>query len=188
MGRNAENIFQSFQLTPIDATNFDIFLQKFENYFIVQQNVIYEHVKFKQRIQLVGERVDEFITTLYTLVDHCDYGALKEGLICDRIIVGIKDKGLWNVTTRSKSYVKKTVDQVRQSEAIQQQFTCDVDQSITVDRIQFKKETNLQRCLWCGGQSHRRQNCPTSNKLCNNCKKKGHFFSLPCCKGNFGSC
>ena len=70
MGKIAEDIFQSFQMTSIDATNFDLVLQKFGNYFIVRQNVIYEHVKLNQEIQLPGERVDEFITTFYNSVEH----------------------------------------------------------------------------------------------------------------------
>ena len=35
------------------------------------------------------------------------------------------------------------------------------------------KEQN--RCFHCGGPDHPRPNCPAKNKICNNCKKKGHL-------------
>ena len=35
--------------------------------------------------------MDQFITSLYTLAEHCDYGELKDQLIRDRIVVGLRD-------------------------------------------------------------------------------------------------
>ncbi len=46
---------------------------------------------FNQRIQEEGEAVDVFITALYA---QCTYGALKEEMIRDKIVVGIRDAGL----------------------------------------------------------------------------------------------
>ena len=38
--------------------------------------------------------MDTFITSLYSLSEHCDYGALREEMIRDRIVVGIRDAAL----------------------------------------------------------------------------------------------
>jgi hypothetical protein len=38
--------------------------------------------------------MEEFITSLYHLVENCEYGALQEQIICDRIAVGIRDQAL----------------------------------------------------------------------------------------------
>ncbi|KAJ8882115.1 hypothetical protein PR048_018603 [Dryococelus australis] len=38
-----------------------------------------------------GETVTNFITALHGLAERCDYGTLKQELICDRIVVGISD-------------------------------------------------------------------------------------------------
>jgi hypothetical protein len=35
--------------------------------------------------------VDSFITALHGLAEYCEYGALKEELIRDRIVVGMSD-------------------------------------------------------------------------------------------------
>jgi hypothetical protein len=46
---------------------------RFEGYFVKRRNVIYEWAKFNMRRQQEGEPVNEFITSLYSLVEHCDY-------------------------------------------------------------------------------------------------------------------
>ena len=44
----------------------------------MRRNIIYERAKFNQRKQFPGESVDDFITALYRLVEHCEYGELSE--------------------------------------------------------------------------------------------------------------
>ena len=67
---------------------------KFDGHFVVRRNVIFERAKFNRRSQEEGERVDTFITSLYCLAEHCEYGILKEEMIRDRIVVGIIDTSL----------------------------------------------------------------------------------------------
>ena len=40
---------------------------------------------------MTGEPVDSLITMLHKLVEHCDYGALKDDIIRDKIVVGLVD-------------------------------------------------------------------------------------------------
>jgi hypothetical protein len=54
---------------------------------VSRRNVIFERAKFNQRKQQEGESADSFIKALYTLVEHCEYGNLKEDMIRDRIVV-----------------------------------------------------------------------------------------------------
>ena len=51
--------------------------------------MIYERAKFNQRKQMTGEPVDSFITSPHKLIEHCDYGALKDEMIRDKIVVGL---------------------------------------------------------------------------------------------------
>ena len=75
-------------------TTFDVVKLKFDQYFNVRRNVIYERAKFNQRRQEVEESAEEFITSLYCLAENCAYGALKEEMIRDRIVVGVRDTKL----------------------------------------------------------------------------------------------
>ena len=51
-------------------------------------------MKFNPRKQEEGESVDSFITTLYGLAKHCDYGALHDEMIRNRLAVGLRDAAL----------------------------------------------------------------------------------------------
>ena len=73
---------------------FDIVMGKFDAYFIPKRNVIHERARFHQRIQGVGEKAEAYIRALYELSEHCEFGANREEIIRDRIVVGIRDKEL----------------------------------------------------------------------------------------------
>ena len=49
---------------------------------------------FNRRVQEDGEIVDVFTTALYAQAHKCEYKALKEEMIRDRIVVGIRDARL----------------------------------------------------------------------------------------------
>ena len=48
------------------------------NFALIENNVLY----------------GTYITTLYYLVENCQYGELAQEIICDRLVVGILDKAL----------------------------------------------------------------------------------------------
>ena len=81
MGDQADDILLSFQLFEEDKKKYDIVLAKFQGHFVKRRNVIYERMKFNQRIQQVGESVESFITDLYALSDTCNYGELTNKMI-----------------------------------------------------------------------------------------------------------
>ena len=91
MGDAAEDIFESFKWEDQEQKTYENVKQKFENYFSKKKNVIYERAKFNERKQKEGETVDAFITALHKLATKCDYGALNDDLIRDRIVVGIRE-------------------------------------------------------------------------------------------------
>ncbi|CAB4014586.1 Hypothetical predicted protein [Paramuricea clavata] len=47
--------------------------------------------QFNRRVQNEHESVEEFITSLYMLAEHCEYGNLHDQMIRDRIVVGLID-------------------------------------------------------------------------------------------------
>lgn len=63
-------------------------------HFLLEKNVIYERAVFNRQQQGPNESVDSFVTVLYALAEHCNYGNLKEKLIRDRLVVGLTDSRL----------------------------------------------------------------------------------------------
>ena len=62
--------------------------------FQLRRNVIFGRARFNRRNQLEGESSEQYISELYCLVDNCNYGNLKDELLRDRLVVGIRDQGL----------------------------------------------------------------------------------------------
>ena len=122
MGDKSEDIFQSFNLADDDAKKFDIVLQKFDDHFVIEKNIIFERAKFNMRCQEPGEPAESFITTLHKLSEHCNYGPLRDELIRDRIVAGIRDSKLSErMQLDAKLTLEKAVTMVRQSEQVRQQ-------------------------------------------------------------------
>jgi hypothetical protein len=94
LGEEAEDVLTSTNPTDDERKSYASVLAKFDAYFKVRKNVIFERARFNRRNQQEGESIEEYITALYALVQSCDYGTLQEQLLRDRIIVGIRDTAL----------------------------------------------------------------------------------------------
>ena len=69
-------------------------LEKLDLYFKVQKNLIFERARFNRRQQLDGESAEQYIMELFKLVEYCEYGALRDQMVRDRTVMGIKDSSL----------------------------------------------------------------------------------------------
>jgi len=94
LGEEAEAVLTSTNATEDDRKDYDLVLAKFDEFFQVRKNVIYERARFNRRNQLSGETAEEYIMVLYNLAENCDYGAMKTEMIRDRLVVGIRDHAL----------------------------------------------------------------------------------------------
>ena len=113
--------------------------------------MIFERARFNLRKQEEGESVDQFITSLYTLAEHCDYGALKDELIRDRIVVGLRDAKISEkLQLDSDLTLERAVTQARQKEAVHEQQSIvrgQVSVESKVDSVKFRQRQgqNSQR-------------------------------------------
>ena len=78
MGETAEDVLTSTDISADELKKFDSVITKFDSFFKVRKNVISEHARFNRRSQDDGESAEEFITSLYQLVENCEYGALQD--------------------------------------------------------------------------------------------------------------
>ena len=179
--------------------DYDAVIKKFDAFFKVRKNVIFERARFNSRCQKEGEMTEQFITSLYQLIEDCDYGDLKDQMIRDRIVVGIRDKALsQRLQMDSELTLEKAKTLSRQREAIQEQQVL-LNSTPTTREIDFvhrgkgpdkkshqsRKSPNTStlspphksKCTRCGRGPHSRQQCPANSVECHKCKKKGHFSS-----------
>lgn len=198
MGEKAEEIFTSFQLSVEDSKVYDTVLAKFESHFVIKKNVRFERYNFNKRVQEEGELAESFITALHTLAETCDYKTLKNDLIMDRIIVGIRDQSLSRqMMLNEKLTLEECIRMVRQQEEIKKQQEemhgktppADVNdvskprhKSKALASRQQPTSRNLPRihsssdkCSYCGRDCHERKVCPARNSACKACGIVGHF-------------
>ena len=207
MGDEADDILRSFGLSADDAKKYDVVKGKFDSHFIKRRNVIYERARFNQRRQEAGESVDCFVTALYGLAEHCEYAALQDEMIRDRIVVGLRDAKLSeSLQLDPELAVEKAVTKARQAEAVKQKQplvrSSSESQSASGSRIHDtslgavthkgrwgkpnSKKPDKDRspkpsktCGWCGkSPPHKKARCPAKDAVCQKCKKKGHFKSV----------
>lgn len=56
--------------------------------------MIFKQARFNRHYQAVSKSAQQFITSLYTLAENCNYSDLKDEMIRDRMVVGIRDQVL----------------------------------------------------------------------------------------------
>ena len=195
----ADNILSSFGLNDDKKKDYDTVVERFERHFVKKRNVIFECAKFNQRKQEEGESVDDFVTALYCLSEHCQYGELRNEMIRDRIVVGLHDSSLSEkLQLKADLTLEKAITSTRQRELVKKQQKVvraeDTLSTIAVLILCGKKDkpvisrpvskqyhkmnpvTSRDICNRCGKCSHvGRQQCPAREAICRKCHKCGHF-------------
>lgn len=161
-------------------------LGKFDSYFSPKKNVTIERHIFFTRNQSEGEQFDVFLTDLKLKAKTCEFENLKDSLIKDKIVSGIRDDQVRSRLLRENELTLKRAEEIcRAAELSELQLKliksdedsiCSVNASNTKhDQPQFKNSS--MSCTYCGLR-HQPRRCPAYGKLCNNCGRKNHFKSV----------
>ena len=94
LGEDADDVLASTNVAKDERKRYKDVMAKFDDHFKIRRNLIFERAKFNKRVQLVGESAEQYVTALYQLAENCNYGKLKSEMICDRLVVGIRDDNL----------------------------------------------------------------------------------------------
>lgn len=92
MGDDADDVLRGLKLSDADQCQNTKVRDGFQSFFAVKKNIVYERARFNMRKQEANETVDAFVTALYALAEHCNYGTLHDELVQDRIVVGNSKK------------------------------------------------------------------------------------------------
>ena len=200
LGEEAEAVLTSTNATAEERKDYKKVLDKFDSFFKVRKNVIYERARFNKRNQQSGETAERYIMVLYDLAENCDYGDMREELIRDRLVVGIRDNALSEKLQLDATLTLETAKKsVRQREAVreQQQTLKGVENPASpVNAIGNKRpnfrgnprrrnegqtQRNLptsEKCGRCGRERHPRDKCPAKDAQCHKCKRTGHYSAM----------
>lgn len=176
--------------TPAETReSLQILKQKFKELCNPQGNVIMERHKFNTRNQKESESFQSYLSSLRILASSCEYGELKDDLIRDKIVCGIKsDTTRRHLLKESKLSLEKAV-QICQSNELSEQRTKQIANSVKEEVHSFKRNTKggttrkplnngksneMINCNNFGG-GHQAERNPAFGKQCRNCGKDNHF-------------
>ena len=200
LGEEAEAVLNSTNPSAEDKEVYATVLGKFDGFFQVRKNVIFERARFNKRNQQEGESAEKYIMALYDLLANCDYGEMTSEMLRDRLVVGIRDQSLSaKLQTDSELTLEKAKKQIRQREAVhEQQQELKGNEPSSADAIRRSGRQNFRpqrqsggrnaqrkfvpptakKCMRCGKESHPREQCPAKDAECHRCKRKGHYGAV----------
>ena len=89
-GPEALEIFNTLSFDDAgDDKKLDKLVEKFEAYCIPRKNITWERHVFNTRNQQPGESIDQYVIDLRNKAKTCEFGALLESLIKDRLVCGV---------------------------------------------------------------------------------------------------
>uniref|UniRef100_A0A0A9WUB5 30S ribosomal protein S7P n=1 Tax=Lygus hesperus TaxID=30085 RepID=A0A0A9WUB5_LYGHE len=91
LGPDVIDIFNSFDLNDEEAYDLELIKNKFEEYFVGKTNVTYERYLFNKITQSDCQSFDDFCTKIKNQANICEFKDLRDSLIKDKIVIGIKD-------------------------------------------------------------------------------------------------
>lgn len=171
--------------------------RKFKEICNPETNVIMERHNFNTRNQKPGETVEAYVSTLRNQAKNCNFGALEDELIRDRLVCGISSdtvrRTLLKETelTLSKAvrlcHISELTDKHTKTLSAQKNAaTASVD-AIQVKQKGFNRQTKrltkqdnltITNCRNCGGTHQaKRDQCPALGQQCHHCGKLNHFRS-----------
>ena len=196
MGRECVKVLRSLPtLQEADKNKPQSILAALSDHFIPQRNLLFDRFRFNTADQMPDEGSSDYVVRLRRLAEVCEFGALSDSLIRDRLVIGTTD-----VSTRDRLFRERPVPnlatcaeylqaaELTRHHKIQMSNTPVEDPNADVDYLQrgkFKQTGKGNRsdqqqgsCGWCGKEKHSRANCPAKNATCDNCGKIGHYRSV----------
>ncbi len=123
MGKECLQILCNLDISQEDREDVKKVLDSLEGHLKQQRNVVYERFVFGQAQQDQGENADQCVNRLRKLASTCEFGALTDELIRDRIVLGARDNGARaRMFRETKLTLTKAVETLRISELSQSQL------------------------------------------------------------------
>ncbi len=188
IGQGAVDTYNTFTWDEeSDSHKYDKVFDKFASLCKGKKNTTYERYLFNSRSQQDGEPIDVFVTALKNLAETCEFGELKDSLICDRIILGIADHGIQKRLLRNADLtLDRTITIIRTTTTASTQLShmAGNEQSrVYAVKSQSRQHPNTLEtgikssaiCFNCGGAYPHTGECPAYGETCSFCRKRNHF-------------
>ncbi|UYV74954.1 K02A2.6-like, partial [Cordylochernes scorpioides] len=186
--KEAYNIFEHLDLSDEQRNNSDEIINALTQHFTPKINIIYERSICNQTNQETNESIEQYICRLRKLSSTCNYGAMTEEMIRDRLVLGIIDKQTKRqLISDPQLTLQKAIDVCKANESANKQIeNLTKNTQEEVNKLNIRKKTVNQNkmkknipCRYCATfHEHNRQKCPAWNQTCRKCNKKNHWAKV----------
>ena len=199
IGKDCYNILKHLDIAEEDREKIDSIIGALEAHFKPRKNIVYERYLFNTCNQQPNEQVDQYVNKLRQLAASCEFEALRDELIRDRLVLGCKDSAARARMFREPNLdLNRAIAMCRSSEIAQDQLqkigaTGTTEESVHYSKNNGKKyhssqarrggkmkmTSNTSKCRYCGGQ-HKfgREECPAYGETCGICQMKNHYARM----------
>ena len=142
-------------------------------HFKLKKNAPMARQTFLAATPLAGETINNFITRLQKLAEHCDYEGERDNQVRDRAISFLKDKNL-----KSKLYREETLTLSKLMEIVSQYHDKEALILIPESQVNSLSSDPKQggKCWRCDKVGHFAKDCRRSrDHKCGKCGHMGHF-------------
>lgn len=166
MGPNVDKIFVQQNKPVTSFTTYNEVTEFFTNLYKKKNNIIFERAQFNARNQREGETAEEYIDEIIRLAETCNYGALNDDLVRDKLVVGILDVKLSErLQLDEELTMQKPMEKIKQAEEVKRQnktLRQQIPSAINIERVykpkdkwkkgkmEQKETTNSNKCTRCG--------------------------------------
>lgn len=165
------------------------------DYFKPAKNVIYERYMFGCYKQETDEPIDCFLTRLKERASSCEYRALKDELIRDRLVLGVASEGTRRRLLRERELTLQTATEICRLAELTERHIRVMAPPVQTDNVNAADRQSERRafqrktppaerepqwsCKYCGGGHKRgREQCPAYGKTCRICGIPNHFAKV----------
>ena len=198
MGEKGIEIYETLNICETEeAPKLNEVIERFDQHFKPLKNTTFKRHEFFTAKQTEMQTFAEYVTELKIKSNDCEFGELKDSLIRDKIILGLKDMSLKEKLLQEPNLtLARTIDLGKAAEASQAQIKKINKEETQLDTVSAKmpgdrRPTRRQQeaksepqrrpekraCKYCGNM-HKPRSCPAYGKYCNNCHKSNHFASV----------
>ena len=187
-GPGVREIFRTIpEETKGGAKDYKQAMDSLNDYFKLKKNIPKARQNFLGATPAPGERINNFVTRLSSLAEHCEYGDEKDNMTRDQVLTHIKDKQLKSKLYRSEnltlSKLLEVVSQYHDKDAL---ILVQPEEQINRVELAEKQTTGISpmkfqgRCWNCNKLGHLAKDCRCSrDHVCESCGRQGHF--AVCC-------